>query len=166
MFALYSLAVAAFGSDSQAPVISLDLASVKDELISVCRTKEQWDTLINGGTPHWDHPKGCTKNSETYAKRCEVMVDNENTCPEPKASAFDHHEGNLDVLKTLTLEVVLPARAHQPIRANVIAKSVDYETRGEYMFFWDAVDSSGNQAERVHFAMIMQDTTPPAIQHE
>lgn len=150
------------GADQEAPVISLNLEGAS-ELITVCRTKEQWDVLLHGGAPHWVHPKGCSPNSETYAKRCEVLIANAASCPEPSASAFDHHEGNLDTMRSLKLEVELPARELAPIRADLAISTVDYNTRGEYMFFWDAKDSSGNEAERVHFAMIMQDTIPPTI---
>jgi hypothetical protein len=162
MLGLAALATLA-SADQDAPVISLNLGETGGELITVCRTHEQWDVLLHGGTPHWVHPQGCSPNSETYAKRCEVLVSTSTSCPEPSASAFDHHEGSLDTQKSLKLEVELPARAPSPIRAELTTTSVDYSVRGEYMFFWDAEDGSGNHAERVHFAMIMQDTTPPSI---
>jgi hypothetical protein len=41
----------------------------------------------------------CTKT------RCEVLTSNITTCPEPEASAFDHHEGSLGVKVTKKLYI-------------------------------------------------------------
>ena len=42
-------------ADQDAPVISLDLATAgwggDDSDVTVCRTHEQWDVLLHGGTP-------------------------------------------------------------------------------------------------------------------
>ena len=42
---------------------------------------------------------------EAYGKACNVLTDSAKTCAEPTATAYDHHESEVDVVKTVMLYI-------------------------------------------------------------
>ena len=134
---------------------------------AVCHQREEWNLLLHGGEPGFEDQqciKGSGTQTETFAKRCNVLTATAATCPEPKAHVFDHHEGNVDDKLQVQRKVFVESLPHQtPTKANRIVQSINYDLRCEYLLAFDATDSSGNKAETVQFAMIMQDNVDPVL---
>jgi hypothetical protein len=152
-------------ADTDPPVISLDLPSgypvhavlANKETGAVCHTKAE---LVQMGHDPGNAPDTCDPTSATqtiqssYAKRCHVLTDTKLTCAEPSATAFDHHDGKLDVTKAITLLLrSLPRENPKAVGESV--PDVNYNMRGEYVLRYDAEDSSGNKAENLVFAMVL-----------
>ena len=141
-----ALVGASVAIDDPPPVISLDLSGDQ----------------IHGPIHKWN-PVSHNHNavvSKTYAKHCPVLTSNEATCPEPRATAFDHHDGSLDIKKIVKL-LVSSKPGEEPEQANAIVKDVNYQLRGEYVLEYDAEDLAGNRAEQVTFAMVIIGTLHP-----
>ena len=83
-----------------------------------------------------------------YYATCEVLRDSEASCPEPEASAHDHHEGEIPVRKTVKLYIKSDAK-QQPKLLDQTVPAVSYRQRGEYTLTYDASDASGNSADSV-----------------
>ena len=99
-----------------------------------------------------------------FYNRCEVQNDTEASCPEPVATAFDHHEGEISEKLTKAIILVVESNpASKPEPVNRPVQNVSYNQRGEYLFTYSATDSSGNEAEEVQFAMIMADRVGPTF---
>ena len=108
--ALLGVALAAEVEDAEPPVISLELAGLGVEQIASdpasgapCHSKAEW---MHMGNPQMASvaPESCDIDpaaaaSAQYAKRCEVLTDSKTSCPEPRAHAFDHHDGRVEVKK-------------------------------------------------------------------
>ena len=91
-----------------------------------------------------------------YYASCNVLLDNGVTCPEPEASAHDHHEGAIPIKKTVRLYVESPKQ--QPAKlVDRVVSAVSYTMRGEYTLTYDAADSSGNAADSVVFHFFLVD---------
>ena len=99
---------------------------------------------------------------EAYGKACNVLTDSAKTCAEPTATAYDHHESEVDVVKTVMLYIASWPK-FDPVQVFQAVEQVDYEQRGEYILYYDAADSSGNNAEQLAFGMIMQDHVAPTL---
>lgn len=86
----------------------------------------------------------------------------ENKCKEPQAYAYDHHDGDLTskVSTTYTLFVRSDPQS-SPRDVNEVHKALRTDLRGEYVIQYDVVDSNGNQAEQVQFALIFIDEVAP-----
>lgn len=80
--------------------------------------------------------------------RCEVLTSNITSCPEPEASAFDHHEGTLDVTVTKKLYIRSDPQG-TPKMVNENVQDIDFGQRGEYLLNFAAEDTAGNQAEEL-----------------
>ena len=74
-----------------------------------------------------------------YYATCEVLRDSEASCPEPEASAHDHHEGEIPVRKTVKLYIKSDAK-QQPKLLDQTVPAVSYRQRGEYTLTYDASD--------------------------
>jgi hypothetical protein len=168
------------------PVITLDLSSnygynpihaLTDTYNEhrICHTGTEYSGIGHPGSPlacdaagvGEDHPRF----QQTYAKHCMVSENIHGakncpgadcTCPEPTAQAFDHHQGQIDVVKTVHLLMRSDPRS-MPVPLDVTLADIDYGIRGEYTLRYEAEDESGNAAENVLFAMIMLDHEAPAI---
>lgn len=108
LLCLLAVGLSAAAPDTDPPVISLDLEEgvaglthvyTSAQKQEICHTKEEWSAMLHGGEPGWVDKQcvvdGKTLGPKIYAKRCNVITDNESTCPVPKATAFDHHEGDI-----------------------------------------------------------------------
>ena len=155
------------------PVISLDLLSLTTAGLNhttsnrtsgeICHTKN--DYLLMGQelgadslqAPDSCEPDGTNSYHRSYVKYCRVLLDTAESCPEPKASAWDHHDGNLDVLKTIKL-VITSDPQHLPHKTDKFVDALDYNRRSEYALTYDAEDITGNKAERMTFAMVIAGT--------
>jgi hypothetical protein len=78
-------------------------------------------------------------------------------CALPAAKAYDHHDGKLRVQRVITR--VRVDRNTKPVRVS----KIDYSKRSEYVVEYDAKDASGNKADQVVFAVILDDTTKPVF---
>lgn len=153
--------------DTDPPVISLNLPALEDypvhtvlsnkETGAVCHTKAE---LVQMGHDPSSAPVSCDTSSASqsmqasYAKRCHVLTDTKATCPEPSATAFDHHDGSLEVSKAITLLLESLPRQNPKAVGRKVA-DVNYDMRGEYVLRYDAQDESGNKAENLVFAMVL-----------
>jgi hypothetical protein len=99
---------------------------------------------------------------QIYAKRCEVGS-NATSCPEPVAKVYDHHEGEIseDIGQEYILYVKSAKGVYPPVKEDETVASIDYDLRGEYLIEYSASDVSGNDADNVHFAMVMVDEVKP-----
>jgi hypothetical protein len=130
--------------DVEPPEISLDLSAASNPV------------AYNGGVdPNNVVFSGTQLTIPQYATHCNVITDNAETCKEPIAAAFDHHEGYLSVSKTVKVWISSDPKS-APVHANQVVADVSYTQRGEYSLTYDATDSSGNQAETIAYAMVMQ----------
>jgi hypothetical protein len=80
-------------------------------------------------------------------------------CALPKASAYDHHEGDLTgkIQRVLTL-VSSDAGV---CKKNCKKNSINYNKRSEYVVKYDVKDKSGNAADQVVFAVVLTDYQKP-----
>jgi len=101
--------------------------------------------------------------STRHGKSCNVLTDDASTCKLPKASVYDHHDGNaLKVTETKVLYIASWPR-QKPAQLFIKVKSISFKERGEYILYYDAVDRAGNRAEQLPFGMIMQDHVKPTM---
>jgi hypothetical protein len=128
----------------------------------VCHTHDEWLAASVTGECEAD----INSHTVTHSIRCPVVTSTSASCPLPHATAFDHHEGNLGsapVTTSLKLYLKSEPGPHGLKLVNEMVTDLDYSTRGEYIFSYDAADSVGNQAETVNFVLQMVDEIPPAI---
>ena len=90
---------------AEPPVISLDLASFRHA------TQQQWIGFHSDGVRRLcGVPNRCTGAvSQQYVQTCEVFA---KSCKMPKASAFDHHNGVIEVT-TVVSTVIIFVRTHR-----------------------------------------------------
>jgi len=95
--------------------------------------------------------------------QCDVLDDDATSCPEPTASAYDHHdEASVPIVKTTVLWIAsYPQSA--PVQEFKKVPAISYDQRGEFIFYYDAIDRAGNMAEQVPFSMEMVDHKCPVI---
>jgi hypothetical protein len=83
-------------------------------------------------------------HKETYVVKCAVG----SPCSIPHAQAYDHHDGSLDVERTIFLVNddghAAPGGAQQ-----VDYYQINWNMRAEFLVKYSAVDGAGNAAERV-----------------
>lgn len=119
-----------------------------------------------------EHDKGYTQNDGTkvqsrqdFTERCPAGGVAKSTSPAnckiPKATAHDHHEGSIDVETRIFLVNKDGVPENTEVGSDVSA--VDFAVRSTYLFKYDAQDASGNRADQLVFALILDDTTAPQI---
>merc|ERR1711865_919681 len=96
-------------------------------------------------------------------------------CGLPIAKAYDHHDGALKVDTHLLLVRSAPTNQGMPLKINkkctqypkakeaCAQKFIQWKQRAEYIVKYNAKDNSGNSAEQVVFAVILQDHVRPKI---
>jgi hypothetical protein len=169
---LIHLAIHIFASDVTRPVISLDINQNSD--IQAYHTTKA-GIPCNGfrGTARADHElcrsragqaygsstlsSGVNTKREDFSKECVAKAANSNNCNAPVAKAYDHHDGKLTVSTTLYL---VNNNGLQSLETHV---AINYDLRSEWLMTFDAVDKSGNMAEQLVFAMILNDPIAPTI---
>jgi hypothetical protein len=139
------LTIALLAMASAAPVISLDLNL---ENLRRCdhsyESKEGVDARV---------PKKCVGGiTGNKAIVCPAKASDEKSCGLPTATAYDHHDG-LGVDVTKEIYMALPEEK--------IVDKINYNLRSEYFVLYDAVDSSGNEADTVTFTVVINDLTKP-----
>lgn len=187
-FSLSALALAN-AANSESPVISLDLPANKQ--------KAKWATMTsnlpNGGDYAHYKPSDSRNNmgghysgpKNSFADECEVKTAEfkqdvygmpidvpavDPGCQEPRAAAFDHHDGDISHRLTTTYTMFVQSNVKSmPTRPGDSLSSpgteglsaVDFGQRGEFVINYDVSDSTGNDAEQVEFAMILVDEVAP-----
>jgi hypothetical protein len=163
---LACLAVAA-AVDTEAPVISLDLAEERHPYKLAKRIKHENAISGKTGLPL----RNGAASYQDYSVRCAAGTSSATECPSPTASAYDHHDGVLTVTTRLFLVNQRPSQPPastdgdglpRPITPPVFTPDM-YKSRGTYLFKYDATDMSGNDAEQVVFALILDDLEAPVI---
>jgi hypothetical protein len=163
------LLVGVDASASDAPVISLNLDESLLTNAQLCMYEEEWKALVGSlmSNQFPGAPSHCSP--ELLAKTCEVFS-TEQSCPEPEVKGYDHHEGEmLDangdslVHKEYIQNVKSLPGQFPPLKSEVPIEALDYSVRGETLIQYSAIDKSGNEAEKVHFVMIIGDTTAPSL---
>jgi hypothetical protein len=160
-------------SDSEAPVISLDLASFKHS------DKSYFNKKIGAG-PHAGRAVNYSKNRganhqdgtprarvtpaahNEFADECEVFQNSAKNCAEPKATAYDHHDGELTSKISTTYRLFVESKPRKnPMHVERVAKGISRKTRGEWIIDYNVADADGNKAETLTFALILVDTQAP-----
>jgi len=154
------------GAAATAPVISLDLEGAG--LKAVARSTH--------GT-HFPRHKTFTKANTAKVHVCQARNANaKKNCALPVAKAYDHHDGALAVTTKVFLAAAQPA-SHQKVKLGLkgtckqqpgsktscATRFINYNVRSESIVKYDAKDASGNNAEQVVFAVILEDHTAPKI---
>lgn len=155
-----ALAVVAFAA--AAPVITLNL----EEATKVEQTNHAGKYGV-----------GCTKNAalcrkaaapsyseSKFVHSCEAGSATATSCPLPKAVAYDHHDG--DISDRVSYAVYLVNKDGTPIARDAECQNkncIKYNLRSEWVTKFDATDKTGNAAETVIFATILNDVQAPVI---
>jgi hypothetical protein len=149
--------------ETAAPVISLDL-DIADPVAYTgatagkgCSGSAAYCRARSGATAYGGGTHGFTEN---FSKTCPAGPNtNVETCPVPTARAYDHHDGELSVVKKLYLV------NNNGVKGSTSQEydNIDYKLRSEWLMTFDAEDGAGNKAQQIVFAMILDDTTKPTI---
>jgi len=103
--------------------------------------------------------KSGADHKETYVVKCDIGT----PCAIPQAQAYDHHDGSLDVERTIYLVNddghSVPGGAEE-----VDYSQINWQDRAEFLVKYSAEDSSGNSAERLFLGMVVDDPLGPDIQ--
>jgi len=151
------------GAAATAPVISLDMDM--DGLKAV------------GSTTHGTHGANAYGKANTAKVHvCQAGPNAATRCALPVAKAYDHHDGALAVTTKVFLAASTPANGAAPVlgakgtcsqqpgsKTSCATKFINYGARSESIVKYDAKDASGNSAEQVVFAVILEDHTAPKI---
>jgi hypothetical protein len=168
-FAVLCACPAAAGDEKSAavfPSIELDMG----ELVGVVEPPRQYDDGEMAGVgcaassspanPHCrSRGTGPGQSNEDYVKTCQARQAGVDSCPLPKASAYDHHQGDVPVQE----RVYLVNDDGKAQTVPVLSQAVNFSLRSEWVIKYDAVDGSGNEAQQLVFAIILNDITPPAL---
>jgi len=157
-FALAFTALAS-AANNQAPVISLNLA---DCTYTGCMHPQGSGRTAAHGLEAKTQADGKSDNS--FADECAVSqnhLPSDPGCQEPEASAYDHHDGAIDVTTSYTL-FVSSGPKENPTPKHSTPSSIDLSVRGEWIIKYDASDKDGNEAETLTFALILNDEVAPA----
>jgi hypothetical protein len=155
---------------NERPVITLDLDEATLTNAQLCLYQEEWSALTGGNLNSAKFPGAPSHcDSNLLAKTC-ALFSNSESCPEPTAKAYDHHEGELleadgtsSVSKVYMLNVQSLPGTFPPMKVEQTRQEIDYEVRGEYFIEYGVSDSSGNNAETVHYVMLIDDTEKPSF---
>jgi hypothetical protein len=136
---------------TEAPVISLDLSHTKG-LVKNGEVKKtnpglsyhaKKDALVKAGnTKATSFVHKCPAGESTSAAECAL----------PTARAYDHHQGTVAVASTIML--LTGAKQGE-------VDKIKYNKKAEYLVKYNAADDSGNKAEQVIFAVILDDPFKP-----
>jgi hypothetical protein len=127
------------------PVISLDL----DESMTIKKYSE---------SVHPVHAAPLAKESVQYGV-CTAGSPAAD-CKLPSAKAFDHHDGSGIKVKETYHLVNLDCQGMDKKEA-----AINFGRRSEYIIKYNAVDSSGNEAEGIVFSLVLDDPIPPVISY-
>jgi hypothetical protein len=135
---------------------------------ALCHHQQEWETMLYGGEPGWVETQckaAVGQATKIYARRCKVLEDDDQTCPEPTPAAYDHHTGTLDdrIITTRKLYVMAEPK-HSVTKADQTVAAISYSMRGEYLINYDVDDDAGNSADTMQFAMIMADHENPELE--
>jgi hypothetical protein len=114
--------------------------------------------VLNASTDgNWCHDTTGLCVRQHKGMMCNVLTDNSTSCPEPSASAYDHHdESHVEVNTTRVLWIAsYPGVA--PVQVFEKVDDISYNQRGHYILYYDAIDRAGNQAEQLPFGMQLVD---------
>jgi hypothetical protein len=164
------LALMAVASASEAPVITLDLDESVLSNAQLCMYEDEWKDLV-GGDLETNHFAGAPTHcgGHLLAKKCEVLS-TAVTCPEPTAKGYSHEDGEIVDANGDSLvdrEYVqnvesLPGQ-FPPTKAARSVANLNYNVRGETLIQYSVHDNSGNEADKIHFVMIMDDSAAPSL---
>merc|ERR1719399_1624597 len=114
------------------------------------------------------------KSRQDFTIRCAVCENNcgtyhEDVCKLPMAKAYDHYETEVPVNKTLwrvdyqSASDLNQANPGSSTTEESQKTSIDWQKRATYLIKYDAQDATGNRAEQVVVAVIVDDLVPPTI---
>jgi hypothetical protein len=151
--------LAAFVSLSSAvPVITLDLVQSRVTPNNVHEGK---------------YGVGCAKNpalcrapakESKFIHTCPAAGSTQETCPLPSAKAYDHTDGDLS--KHVVFKTYLVNDNGAPVVAAAACENkncINYSKRSEWVTMFDVKDKSGNAAETVIFATVLNDIVAPIL---
>jgi len=85
-----------------------------------------------------------------YYAMCTLHTDTFETCPEPSAKAWDHEDGELQVVRSIKLYVKFSGTGHKIVNQDV--DEINFSQRGHYAFTYSVQDTAGNRAsESFHY---------------
>jgi hypothetical protein len=100
------------------------------------------------------------KANTKYVHHCAAKSNGKTACALPKAAAYDHHDSDVKVSSSICLINKAPKNGGAVSKMDCTV-AIDYNLRSEYIIKYDAQDDSGNNADQVIFAIILDDTTKP-----
>jgi hypothetical protein len=136
------------------PIIGLNYTHVPPATLTKIASIQTGDHDLG-----YKQPDGSNVGSRMdWTQRCRAgAASSESTCPLPHTDATDHEGNKLSVKKRIFLI------GQNGVMKNYQVSSVDYSKRGTYLIKFDATDPSGNHAEQVVFALVLDDTEAPTI---
>jgi hypothetical protein len=149
---LFTAAILATAAAVAPPRIELDLSAMSNAYklaSSVVRSHDLGYQQTNGAA---------VMSRQDWSEKCPAgATTNPTNCPFPSAKAWDHTDQDVDV--TTRVKLVDEDGASMDVDVN----QVNFLKRSTYLFRYDAHDTSGNRAEQVIFALILDDVTAPSI---
>jgi hypothetical protein len=97
------------------------------------------------------------KSRQDWSEKCPAGSSTKDSCPFPKATAYDHQ----DKVVPVKSRIFLIDSENKPQMTEV--QDVDFAKRSTYLFKYDASDAAGNHAEQIVFALILNDISAPKI---
>jgi hypothetical protein len=147
---------------TEAPVISLEL----DSSIRKLNTRSHYKAENKAKATGQGYTHECPANDAKASSRCKL----------PKASAYDHHDklDETDIKRTVMRVEMGPkgskstacksncvCKDTESTRSHKCDKFIDFKSRGTYAVDYKLCDRSGNCAEDVVFAVILDDKSAP-----
>jgi hypothetical protein len=175
LFALMATATSAEAVLGEAPTISLDLAAMPSlplykHVMGSAESPAARAVAHTTAEPLRAHNPAYSVSK--FAKTCAALPWNDPStvnpeCKLPHARAYDHHDGVVAVHTSL----YLTNKDGNPMvqeKCNNCGDDkartfIDWHARSEYLLKFNAADDSGNKAETVIFALVINDLIAPVI---
>lgn len=104
---------------------------------------------------------------QQWTLTCPARNSNGVNCGIPVGKAYDHHDGKLDVTRTVMLVDTDSIPKNKKVSVCVDGKrcksKINYRQRSTYRVLYDACDKSGNCAEQPEVILVLDDKTKPII---
>jgi len=105
---------------------------------------------------------------QQWTLTCPARAANWRNCAVPVGKAFDHHDGKIEVTRSIVLVDTDGKVANKKVSSCVVGKgscktNIDYNKRSTYRVLYDACDRSGNCAEQPEVILVLDDVTKPTI---
>jgi len=145
--------VGAAATDTEPPVISLNFDAISDYK-KIMKLK---NSVVRGHDLGYKNNGVVVGSRQDWVERCPAGSSTKESCPFPKASAFDHSDGKVAVSTRIFLDDSDGKSSLKQV------KKVNFAKRATYLFKFDAMDAANNHAEQIVFGLILDDVVAPKI---